>query len=355
MKLPFQNAKVVGDNIDYETYAKQPVDLEATALALPDETKPVTQDPLDVKLVKRGDPRYVMSRGELMEFVKCPMKWLASPEKEITPSLKYGSYLDMLVLTPDKVDQIYEQYPETYVSERGEEKPWNNNANFCKDWAAKRSDKILIKKGDADEAGAAVERLFADDRIREFINCSKVQVMVTAEYVDAATGLIVPIRVLTDLVPDPLHKLYGKSLGDFKTSEDGHPNKWPKTVGAYAYHVQAALNLDLHTAATPEIERQEFRHLIQESSAPYQTGRRILSHEFIEVGRAKYMAALKFYCQCLKHKFWPDYETGKMVMNGWTITEPSQWDINASLDDERMIDFPITQQEAKTQNPDVMP
>lgn len=343
MKSNFKNAKVVGAGINYETYSMQPVDVESP-FALENKGEHA--------FVQRGNPIYVMSRGELMDFYACPMKWLNKPADDSTASTRYGSLVDTLALMPETFDDLYYVAPETYTSDKGEEKTWNMNANFCKDWVAKRSDKQMVKQKDLNEAQDAIKRMWLDSKIREFIECSQKQVMVSADYEDAVTELLIPVRVLTDLVPDPKHILYGKSLGDLKTSQDASPHKWPCTVSAFTYHVQAALNLDLHIAASPEIERIEFRHLIQESAPPYQTGRRILSAEFIDIGRAKYLAALGLYCQCLKHNFWPDFEIGNSVINGWSLTEPSKWEVEQIF--ETAVSFPVVEQ-AKQTNSDLIP
>ena len=96
------------------------------------------------------------------------------------------------------------------------------------------------------------------------------------------------------------------------------------------YHVQAALELDLYNSATGE-SRNEFRHVIQESYPPYQTGRRILTEEFIQMGRAKYTAALMLYAECLQTGEWHDYEKGAMI-NGWSFCAPTSWDLQKSLE-----------------------
>lgn len=355
MKSPFQKAIIVGENISFAIYSQQPVDESVMAKKAAEAAVKNRPESPEWIHVKRGDPRFVMSRGELMSLIACPQKWIDQPaDDDSTASTRYGSLVDTLALQPDQFDDLYCVAPETYTNDKGEEKPWNMNANFCKDWVAKRSDKQMVKQKDLDAAEDAIKRLWADGKIRDFINCSKKQVMVSADYHDAETGLIVPVRVLTDLVPDPKHILYGKSMGDLKTSQDASNHKWPRTVSQFTYHVQGALNLDLHTAASPDIERIEFRHLIQESEPPYQTGRRILSSEFIEIGRSKYMAALKLYCQCLKHQFWPDFETGPNVMNGWSLTQPSGWDITQALD-EASFEFPKHNIDLKNLNPDVIP
>jgi hypothetical protein len=326
----FKNAKIIGENVLFEVYSKQPDG------------------------AVRGDPRFIMSRGELADFISCPQKWIESPQSESTEALRYGSLIDVRVLMPETFEQLYVIAPETYTNDDGVEKPWNLNAKACRRWVETHSDRIVIKQKDLDESDEAITRLYKDSDIKAFLDCSKKQVMVMADYVDTETSLVIPIRVLTDCAPDPKHARFGKSLGDLKTSQDASRGKWRKSVSNFNYDMQASLNIDLHTAAAPDIERIEFRHLIQESDAPFQTGRRILSTEFIQIGRAKYMAALKLYCQCLKHNFWPDYEIGENVMNGWSLTEPTQWDIEDALQ-EVVVDFPKPKEESKASDADLIP
>lgn len=319
---PFKSAKILGTHITYEQYSQQPDG------------------------VKRGDPRFIMTRSQLMEFVECPMKWLnAEPEEESTKALDYGTLIDCLVMMPAEFDNLFVIRPEVYPASDGTEKPWSGNAKWCKDWLEKNSDRIPITKTIYEESQLAVAALHRDRIAHEYISCSQVQMMVESIYKDADTGVEVPVRVLTDLVPDPKHPMFGKSVGDFKTGTDGSPRNWSKHVEKYGYDVQAALNLDIHSVVNPDVERIEFRHVVQESSKPFQTGRRILTEDFIEIGRAKYLAALKLYCKCLKYQFWPDWEIGANISNGWSFTAPRPWMLFDSL--EYQCVFPQEEAERK--------
>jgi hypothetical protein len=144
--------------------------------------------------------------------------------------------------------------------------------------------------------------------------------MVIGEYHDEETGIMVPLKSLIDIVPSASSD-NAKALADLKTCVSASPPAWTKAVSDHDYDAQSALYLDLFNAATGQ-ERVEFLHVLQESYAPWQPGKRMLSAEFIELGRVKYLDALKRYCQCLAANSWPGYETGKMVLNGWQLTEP---------------------------------
>lgn len=299
MRNPLTNGKVLGPNTDPEAYH---------------HTKG-----------ERGKPDFVMSRGELLEFDRCPRRWLNGYESEETKATEWGTLIDALSLDGDRFDAKFAITPETYPDTKtGEPKPWNWNANFCKEWREDQSPKQVVKFETHQQAQNATKFLFGDPQIRELIKNSDHQVMVTAEYQDADTGIIVPIKTLLDLVPDSQHPDYGKCLADLKTCNSAACYPWTKSVFEHGYHVQAAMYLDAYTTATGE-DRTDWLHVLQESFPPWQVGKRLLSSEFVELGRLKYITALKRYCQCLKSNDWPGYESGPNLFNGWLIVQPEAW------------------------------
>lgn len=299
MKNPFINARIIGENVGYSDYARQEH--------------------------RRGEPGYIMSRGELCEFLRCPSRWRAGFREGKTDDMEWGSLIDCLALMPSEFDSRYAVAPAHYPdSKTGEPKEWNWNANHCKAWRDGQKGKQVVKATMRAEAEEAVERLTSDPLLSRLIQCSKKQVHVQADYVDRATGEQVTVRVLLDLVPDRFDAEFGRCLGDLKTGASADPAEWAKTVFKYDLHTQGALYLDCYVAATGE-DRTDWMHVIQENFAPWETGRRLLSSEFITLGREKYLHALQLYAQCLARNEWPKYDHFAQYAGGFSMTEPEPW------------------------------
>lgn len=306
-KNPFAEAKVIGRNVS-------PADYFATDW-------------------KRGEPGYVMSRGELMEFNHCPSRWLAGYQRKDTDATEWGSLMDALLFGQFQGQFAVEPsvYPvEPTKKDPRTEKKWNNNATFCREWTEEREaeGRTIVSHKDMGMAKDAIKVLREEridgqfEYIGNLIASSDTQVHVTAEYHDEVTGLVIPVKCLLDLVP-PADSDFGKTLLDFKTCFTAATFAWPRAVFDHHYAEQAALYMDCYTAATGE-DRNTWLHLLQESYAPWQVGKRFLSAEFIEIGRVKYVAALERYAACLQAGVWPSYEggTNKINWNGFEIVEP---------------------------------
>lgn len=305
MKTTFENAKVVGKATNAE-YMRQDF--------------------------KRGDAKYVMSRSELKNFSTCPSRWLAGYREGGSAEQSWGDLVDCLALTPDDYEKRFATAPATYPAPESAkkdapiiEKEWNWNAKFCKEWKEDMlsTNRTPVKADDYLAAKEAKRILSLSPGVYELIRQSNPQSLITADYVDRGTGLKIPVKGLVDLAPG-LISAFGNCLADLKTCNSAHPDAWPKQVFQYGYDVQAAFYLDIWNAAMDE-ERTEFRHVLQENYPPYQVGTRILSDEFIKRGRRLYQSALRIYCECLANDEWPNYEHGRLNIDGWTITEPEAW------------------------------
>ncbi len=273
----------------------------------------------------RGKADFVMSRSELTEFARCPHRWLAGVESEDTKSTEWGGLMDCRLLTPGAFKDRFAIKPATYPeSKTRESKPWNGNSNWCKAWLEEHADKTVVSQENMTESDAALQALAADDKIMALINCSAKQVYITAEYHDEQTGIVVPVKTLIDLVPDR-HSEYGKSLADFKTTRNAGLRGWTRDCFERRYHTQAAFYLDAYMSCDWDSERIEFLHVVQENIAPWETGRRLVSEEFIQLGRTSYLLALRRYCQCLKDNRWPGYDDAANNINGWTLVQPEAW------------------------------
>jgi hypothetical protein len=358
----FKDIKVIGTNISMDVYRRQ--------------------DPN----VKRGDPGFIMSRGELVSFAECPFKWIESTEKETSKSLDWGTLMDTLILTPERFEKEFAVQPATYKATGMEcpscgsitdsakcskckcdrhaieiEKEWNENSTICTKWTEDVNKKgmTVVKAKVYEQAQVALKMFQRDQRLVDLVECSKKQMMIVATYVDRATGIEVPLKILLDLVPDASHPDYGKTLADLKTARSAEFRSWESSVAENGYDVQAALYSDLYRAAFPKEDRTDWRFVIQENTPPYITGRRTLSGtmdditttSFMQIGRMKYQAALKDYCVCLATGYWPSYDDLPKSYNGWTVVEPKEWMVSqvfglglrlpksAPVEQEERVDF----------------
>jgi hypothetical protein len=282
--MSFINCKIVGDGVDYETYHRQEK--------------------------RRGDRDYSMSRSELVEFAKCPAKWIKGPKKDdSTSATLFGSLIDCLVTQPDKFDSLYAVAPETYPdSKTGEPKPFTMASKWCKDWRDSQGDKIIIKSGMMEDASAAMTAIGENADASELIKISKKQVFVLGFWKDEATGLEIPVRTLLDMVPDKNHPVMGAWLSDLKTCRNGDPANWDRVVDDGGYDTQGALYTDIYKAATGE-DRTDWIFLVVENIAPFHVVNPMpgLTAEFLAWGRLKYEYALTLYCRCLAKNDWPSY------------------------------------------------
>lgn len=295
---PFKKCEVVGEGVSNAAYMKQ----EAV----------------------RGSKDYVMSRSSLMEFARCPHKWIQTPERESSKALDWGSLVDCLLFTPDAFGEQFAVKPETYTNEKGEVKDWNGNSNTCKQWLRENAHLTAITALQLLHAKEAVKRLRMDKKVGALLNQSKFQVMIRGFYHDWETGLDIPCKVLMDMVPDSRSQ-FSNALADLKTAEDATAQKWSRKVSGFDYDAQGAMQLDMFNAESGQI-REEFLHVIQESEPPYEIGRRSLSQEFLEIGRHKYLSALRLYAVCLANNEWPGYDdTTNDIEDGWRLCQPEPW------------------------------
>jgi PDDEXK-like uncharacterized protein DUF3799 len=295
----FTNAKVVGDGICHAEYSKQSA--------------------------KRGEIGYVMSRSDLCEFDRCPSRWIAGYEDDGSRATRWGQLMDCMVLAQTRFEKQYAVAPATYCeSDTQIAKKWNRQAAVCKAWEAdaELEGKIVVKNAEHERAIEACGTLLQDTELESILLNSHREVMVTADYRDKETGIVVPVKCLIDIVPDAVGFLV-----DFKTCANAAPRPWAKAVFERDYHTQAALYLDLWNAAT-NVGRDEFRHILQENFEPWQVAKRIVSVEFVSLGRQKYQRILKRYAECLKSGAFPNYEDRErnhLVIGGWGVTEPEPY------------------------------
>lgn len=297
--MSFQNCKIVCQSADPKQYHKQ----EAA----------------------RGSPDYVMSSGSLRVFGQCPSRFVAGYEPPDSEAKKWGDMIDCLHLTPEQWDKRYATPPETYRDKKGEEKPWRNDKRIAEvaAWIDAHAGREFVKQDEVDRVRRAVRLLERDDTLRAWRAACDVQVWVAGEWQDEASGLSVPVRCLLDYAPRKDSE-FAACLGDLKTTRNAALRPWTRWCWQAGYHIQAAWNTDLYIAATGE-DRNTFCFVLQENFEPYQTAKRMLSQDFLALGRETYQRLIAGYCACLKAGQWPDYDAHDEAVQSWSLVAPEPW------------------------------
>lgn len=297
--MSFQNCKIIGAGVNSDAYHAQ--------------------------TFARGAKEFVMSPSSLKAFAQCPSRWHAGYQPPESDAKDYGNLLDTILLTPEQFEDRFAVKPLTYKSagtkksDPIEDKPFNANSTWCKEWMTTQAGKTIISTRDLIEAQTAVKRLRDDDTIRAFVDASKTQVHVKGEWNDKATGLVIPVQCLIDCVPDRESE-FQKSLGDLKSTRNAGLRPFARWCFTAGYHIQAAFDLAIYCAATGE-DRSDWIFIVQENYAPFETGRRLLSQDFLQIGQQTYEHILKRYARCVKNGEWGGYDQPEE----FTLVQPEPW------------------------------
>lgn len=293
-----------------------------------------------------GDPKFEMTRSALVKFMRNPARWVEDAGAEQTsPSMLWGSMVDAALLTPDRFQPVVIPTHYTHMvptcpgcgstgtgkvcrpcklerEERAVPTEWSPHSKTCQEWM--KENPGAISQPQLDRVQKAVAAIRADARVAELIADSDTQVMVGGEWHDPATGLIIPVKCLLDLVPR-IGTRFENSLADLKTTKSAHPSTWPREVYNRGYHVQAAMYRDLYESASLE-SRPNWRFVLQENYAPYAVGRSLMATDFYECGRDVYTSGLAAYCQCIANGHWPTADDmNPHAVDGWSAAWMEPW------------------------------
>lgn len=310
----------------------------------------------------RGSPEFVMSPSSINAFAFNPSRWKRGWSPPDSAAKRWGNLLDCRTLTPELFAASYAVEPETYT-ETGMKcpacgsitdskscrecketripvpvsKPWRYGAKITDLWKQKQTDAGLIVTSPADmlKCDAAIKRLFevvdGDDTVQRWYDASDRQVLVTGQWHDEETGLIVPLSCLLDFAPRKDSE-FSDSLGDLKAVMSGNELKFKRQAFGFGWHRQGAFDMDMFNAATGE-QRTTWAFIIQENFDPWEPNRAIYGQDnemgqpgFLTLGREKqfggYKGILELYCKCLKTGKWPGYNATDETVQGWCVLRP---------------------------------
>jgi len=298
-----------------------------------------------------GKENWIVSKSMLWDFSKNPSRWLESPPKTITDSMRWGSLIDCITLTPDRFASSYALQPENYVSKpEGDiilttafEGEWNSRTKVCRDWKAEQEaagrivmtpdqlaeaskEKLwnwnsstcqawrealprhveIVDSYTLAEAEKAMRKLSARPEVFEMIQGARTQVAMRFDFPDqlhGVKGINVPAKGLIDVVPSLTGK-WGSHLVDLKTTAKlDDLDQIEKTIFNFGYHGQAALYLDMWNALTGQ-DREGFVFIFQLSVAPYEVAVVELDPSAIVAGREWYLKAITKWAETVSSGKW---------------------------------------------------
>lgn len=251
-------------------------------------------------------------------------------------------------------------------------KAWRYGAKFTDQWKEERikEGKEVISRKDLVDADNAVKDCLlapigSDDTVARWVRSCEKQVHITGEWVDKATGIIIPVSALLDFVPFADSE-FGACLGDFKTARTVHPRRFERDAFNFGYHIQAAFDIDIFNAATGQ-DRNTWCFVAQENEPPYEFNLMMFGQEgaqglpgFVEMGREErwggYRRILADYAKCLKTGHWPRYADQFESVQGWCILNPDMgMTIRAEMGTFQFPNEEKEQQEAEVNVDEVTP
>lgn len=297
--MSFHKCKIVGLGVDPETYHS--------------------------KAGERGDPKFLMSPSALREFSRCPARWRAGYSLPPSKSRAFGNLVDTMLLTPDLMTKRFAVQPETYTDSKGALKPWAYQSTTCRQWGVdqRAAGKEIVTKDQIEDASALIHRFTADPIIAAWHEACDKQVHIQGVWKDPDTGVSFPVRCLLDYVPRADTEFHN-CIGDLKTSHSGELRKFTRDCFAFGYHIQAAVGLQLHNAATDE-GRAKWCIVGAENFEPWQPFKRFFHETFLELGQLHLLSALRVYAECLKTDVWPGYDDNDDAIQGWGLLVAEPW------------------------------
>lgn len=299
-----QNAEIVGNNITPEQY--------------------------EAEDRQRGEPELVIRSHILGEILRNAQRWVKGYQSPESKAKEFGTLFDCLLLTPMQWPRRFSVLPadapkKPSKAQLNAAKPSPKtieDINWWAEWTKDNPGKIVSQETNGC-VHSAINRLRSDKLIADLLDRSAHAVMITAEWCDKLTGLVVPIKALIDIVPNGQHPIFGNSLWDLKTTKNASPRSFRMDAQKFGYAIQGALYRDLWNAAANE-QRSDFGHVIIENYHPYEfrTPPPLMTQRFLGHGRLLYQRALSIYCQGLSTGNWPSYDK----RNGdWPLTDCDDW------------------------------
>ena len=244
---------------------------------------------------------------------------------------KKGSHFDLGIAThaqilegPEAFQAITAFEPDTYTNEKGEVKPWSNNAKVCKDWNEKHASKIILSKADAVLINTLDMAVFTHPEARALTREGTAEVT----FRTTIAGLTLQCRV-DKWHPNGIIGIEGPVMADLKTcntieqfEKDFYYMRYNFRCAFYLLVAQEVL-AELAGVKAEEIPAPSYVFVVVEKSPPYRVKIYRPDIDSLEAGKKEVHADLVTLRNCMATDTWPTGTEGvhEIGLQTWQLAK----------------------------------
>ena len=252
----------------------------------------------------------------LVRLMRSPahFKWMQDNPPEPTPAMQFGTAFHTAILEP-------ERFAETYTVSPKFDRRTKDGKEAATLWESQNAGKTPLS--DEQMRALALMAHQVNGHTGASRCLSEGQAEMSVFWTDQETGITCKCR--PDFLIMDGEDIQG--IVDLKTCCDAGADAFSRSMASFGYDVQAAFYTDGLRALTGMT--LPFYFVAVEKDGPFAVAAYQASDEVIEVGRAKYRAALQLLNWCREKDQWPAYQPGGEIE---TIRLPG-WAANFDLGD----------------------
>ena len=304
----------------------------------------------------RGDLQRRMSAQDLVEFGRCPYRWVWGEEPEEPWRVNGPTLTEWMAFDRTLMERYFIRRPDTYESLKLEcpkchsegpakvctkcgqrrrntvaPRPWSNASKTCKAWLAQAeaSHRRPVPGPEWDRAHMGVEAILEDAAIQAVIRGSCHLRTMHGTWVDEATGLAIPVWSRATLMPSDITRTVS-ALVQLVETRNADPRYWEGIAYSTGLHIGAALRLALWNKLS-EADVREHLWIVVERDAPRLVARRRACPELLDEGRTRLAELMATYARCLHEGHWPRFEAeGDTTLEAWAPVTIQPWMTNGA-------------------------
>lgn len=220
-------------------------------------------------------------------------------DQEEKRALEFGKAAHMLLLGEADFSTRYVLRPATYPDDKGGEKPWSANSNWCKAWLAEqaKAGRVVITDTEIGHIRQIAAALRHKEPIRLGLMNGRIERSLFTKHGN------IWLKARPDVVPND-----SGDFVDLKTAASVDNDSLSKAVYGNGYFVQAGLlRMVVRDVLGPDAF-SSFTFVFVEKAPPYDVRIMQLKDEDIDLGEQMARRAIATVEECLKRGEWPGYD-----------------------------------------------